>query len=63
MCEDIMFLRESSPVFHWCLHDMDVYSVSNKEGLEEEIRIHPVGVEPMTFWPQLFKSWIALSNG
>ena len=32
-------------------------------GLEEKIRVLPIGVEPATFWPQLFKSWIALSPG
>ena len=58
MCEDIMICEKAHLVFHWCLHDTDVHSVSNKEGLEEEIRIHPIGVEPMTFWPQLFKCWI-----
>ena len=35
------------------------YSVSNTGGSYEKILV----VKPMTFWPQLFKRWIALSSG
>ena len=41
--------------------EKDVFSVTDKGGLEEKIRVLPTGVEPMTFWPRLFKRWIPLS--
>ena len=40
-----------------------MFSVVETGGLEEKIRVFLIGVEPATFWPQLFKSWIALSPG
>ena len=45
------------------IFEKDVFSVVETGGLEEKIRVFLIGVEPATFWPQLFKSWIALSPG
>ena len=41
--------------------EKDVFSVIDKGGLEEKIRVLPTGVEPATFWLRLFKRWIPLS--
>ena len=44
---DMIFL------FTWPV-EKDVFSVTDTGGLEEKIRVLPLTVEPMTFWPQLF---------
>ena len=45
------------------IFEKDVFSVVETGGLEEKIRVFLIGVEPATFWSQLFKSWIAVSPG
>ena len=38
-------------------------SVTLQAARKKKIQVLPTGVQPMSFWPRLFKRWIALSSG